>query len=60
MYGLLLKPRKGSGAAEGLLSREGAHFLGWYKLWEMKGCGVELLLGLEPLAFPIFSSVVWP
>jgi hypothetical protein len=27
--GLLLKPWKGSGAAEGLLSREGAHFLGW-------------------------------
>jgi hypothetical protein len=26
---LLLKPWKGSGAAEGLLSREGAHFLGW-------------------------------
>jgi hypothetical protein len=27
--GLLLKPRKGSGVAEGLLRREGAHFLGW-------------------------------
>jgi hypothetical protein len=26
---LLLKPWKGSGATEGLLSREGAHFLGW-------------------------------
>jgi len=31
MSGLLLKPWKGSGAAEGLLSREGAHFLGWDK-----------------------------
>jgi hypothetical protein len=26
---MLLKPWKGSGAAEGLLSREGEHFLGW-------------------------------
>jgi len=26
---LLLKPWKGSGAVEGLLSREGAHFMGW-------------------------------
>jgi hypothetical protein len=29
LFDLLLKPWKGSGAAEGLLSREGAHFLGW-------------------------------
>jgi len=29
MSRLLLKPRKGSGAAEGMLSREGTHFLGW-------------------------------
>jgi hypothetical protein len=26
---LLLKPWKGSGEAEGMLRREGAHFLGW-------------------------------
>jgi hypothetical protein len=25
----VVEARKGSGAAEGLLSREGAHFLGW-------------------------------
>jgi hypothetical protein len=30
MSGLLLKPLKGSGAVEGLLSREGAHFMEWY------------------------------
>jgi hypothetical protein len=29
MSGLLLKPHKGSGVVEGLLSKEGAHFLGW-------------------------------
>jgi hypothetical protein len=29
MSGLLLKPWKGSGEAEGLSSREGAHSLGW-------------------------------
>jgi hypothetical protein len=29
MFDLLLKPWKGSGANEGLLSIEGAHFLGW-------------------------------
>jgi hypothetical protein len=27
----IVESRKGSGAAEGLLSREGAHFLGWDK-----------------------------
>jgi len=26
---MLLKPRKGSGEAKGMLRREGAHFLGW-------------------------------
>ena len=29
LFGLLLNPQKGSGVAKGLLSREGAHFLGW-------------------------------
>jgi hypothetical protein len=29
LFDLLLKPWKGSGAVEGLLRREGAHFLGW-------------------------------
>jgi hypothetical protein len=29
MYALLLKPWKGSEAAEGLLRIEGAHFLEW-------------------------------
>jgi hypothetical protein len=29
LFILLLNPWKGSGAVEGLLSREGAHFLGW-------------------------------
>jgi hypothetical protein len=29
LFDLLLKPWKGSGVAEGLLRREGAHFLGW-------------------------------
>jgi hypothetical protein len=31
MSNILLNLLKGSGAAEGLLSREGAHFLGWDK-----------------------------
>jgi hypothetical protein len=31
LFSLLLKPCKVSGIAKGLLSREGAHFLGWEK-----------------------------
>jgi hypothetical protein len=30
--------QKGSGVAEGLLSREGAHFLGGTCMWEMRDC----------------------
>jgi hypothetical protein len=37
LSGLLLKPWKGSGATEGLSSREGAHSLGWYKV--LRACG---------------------
>jgi hypothetical protein len=30
--------RKGSGAVEGLLSKEGAHFLGGTVMWGMRDC----------------------
>jgi len=45
MFDMLLKPHKGSGAIEGLLSREGAHFLGWDKVWEMRGCRLVEIVG---------------
>jgi hypothetical protein len=45
---LVVKARKGSGIAEGLLSKEGVHFLGWDRLRGMRGCEVELLLELVP------------
>jgi hypothetical protein len=34
----VVEARKGSGAAEGLLSREGPHFLGGTYMWGMRGC----------------------
>jgi hypothetical protein len=42
----LLKTWKGSGIVEGLLSREWIHFLGWGKLWGMKGCDVGTIVGV--------------
>jgi hypothetical protein len=36
----VVEARKGSGAAEELLSREGAHFLGGTRMWGMRDCGL--------------------
>jgi hypothetical protein len=45
MFGMFLKAQKGSGATEGLLNREGEHFLGWDRLWEMRGCRIVVVVG---------------
>ena len=34
----VVEARKGSGVAKGLLSREGAHFLGGTDMWGMRDC----------------------
>jgi hypothetical protein len=34
----VVEAQKGSGAAEGLLSREGAHFMGGTGMWGMRDC----------------------
>jgi hypothetical protein len=34
----VVEARKGSGAVKGLLSREGAHFLGGTGMWQMRDC----------------------
>jgi hypothetical protein len=37
---------------------EGVHFLGWDRLWGMRGCEVELLLELVPLALSFFCVLL--
>jgi hypothetical protein len=44
---LVVEDRKGSGVVEGLLSREGAHFLGGTDMWGMRDC--RLLVELAPM-----------
>jgi len=36
----VVEAQKGSGVAEGLLSREGAHFLGEIGMWGMRDCRI--------------------
>jgi hypothetical protein len=47
---MLLNPWNGSGTTEGLLSREGVHFLGWDKLWGMRGCEMGTVVVIGTLA----------
>jgi len=42
---------KGSGATEGLLSREEAHFLGWDRLYRMRGCELRNVVGIGTFAY---------
>jgi hypothetical protein len=42
----IVEAQKGSGATEGLLRREGAHFLGGTGMWGMRDC--RLLVELAP------------
>jgi hypothetical protein len=34
---MLMNPWKGSGTTEGMLSIERVHFLGWDRMWRMRG-----------------------
>jgi len=40
-----LNPWKGSGAVEGILSRDVAHFLGWDRHWGMRDCRIFAEVG---------------
>ena len=54
---LVVEARKGSGAVEGLLSREGAHFLGGTGMWGMKDYRLLVELALEIESFLLSMSL---
>jgi hypothetical protein len=56
---MLLKSQKGSGVAKGLLSREGAHFLGWDMNMENEGLQAVILSCHLSMSF-MFSVRPYP
>jgi hypothetical protein len=53
----IAEDQKGSGAAEGLLSRERAHFLGGTGMWGMRDCRFLVELALEAKSFLLSMSL---
>jgi hypothetical protein len=53
----VVEARKGSGVAEGLLIREGAHFLGGTGMWGMRDCRLLVELAPETESFLLSMSL---
>ena len=56
----IAEAQKGSGAIEGLLSREGEHFLGGTAMWGMRVCRMLVSVGTCDRVFPVvYEPLAW-